>query len=342
MSNMMRAVVVKEIGADYSVTEIPVPEPAADEALVRMVHSGICPTDMSISDGDWCMKRPKLPYVPGHEGSGYIAALGSGVRGLKEGDRVGVFWLNSTCGCCEDCTTARENICIKQTNTGYTRNGTHAEFCVVNANYLIPLPDGRFEDLTPVMCAGVTSYKAVKKLNVHPGGRIIVTGVGSTGHLAIQFAKRLGYEVVAMDLSEERLALAKEFGADITINARESVNRMSLLVKGAHGAIVTAPEIASYEQALRLLRRGGTCVLLGVPQQSLSIPMLSTIINELTLTGTVVGTRQDVREALEFVSRGQVRVLSELRPLEEVNQAVKDVRSGKASGRVLLDITQQT
>ena len=182
MSKMMRAVVVEEIGQPFVIREVPVPTPGPDEVLVRMSHSGVCPTDMNLSNGEWQMKKPKVPYIPGHEGAGFIEELGSNVEGRQVSERVGVYWLNSTCGRCEDCVTGHENLCMKQKNTGYSVNGTHAEYCLVKADFAVPLPPGNMQDLSAVMCAGVTSYKAVKELNARPGSKVIVTGIGATGH----------------------------------------------------------------------------------------------------------------------------------------------------------------
>lgn len=339
LPNVMKAVIAEGLDKPFVVGELPVQRPGPGQVLVRMHASGVCPTDTSIATGSWLMKRPPFPYVPGHEGCGVVAALGQGVAKLKEGDRVGVFWLNSTCGTCEYCSCGRENLCGSQESTGYTRNGTHAQYCLVDAEYVVPLPPGDFRELTPIMCAGVTAYKAVKELGGKSGDVTVVLGVGGTGHLAIQYALAEGRNVIAVDLEEEKLQLALSLGAHSAINANDfPVNKVMRATGGAHGVIMTAPVVKAFDQGMRMLRRGGVCVLVGVGEEAVSIPPFPTVINELSVRGTVSGTRDDLVEALDLVERGAVRGVVKSRPLEEVNLAIQDIKQRKVPGRMVLTI----
>jgi propanol-preferring alcohol dehydrogenase len=225
LMNTMRAAVADGIGEALHLRELPVPEPGAGQVLVRLAASGICHTDLSILDGEWQMKKPRFPLVPGHEAAGHVAACGDGVTSIKEGDRAGIFWLNSACGTCVDCMNGREPFCLRQINPGYTVDGTYAEYCLVSADYAVPLPEGPLELLAPIMCAGVTVYKALKELALPPGSWLVISGVGGAGHLAIQYARLLGLNVAAIDVDAEKVALAEQLGATFTINAVDHDDR---------------------------------------------------------------------------------------------------------------------
>jgi alcohol dehydrogenase, propanol-preferring len=338
MTKMMRAAVADGLGQPLQIRELPAPEPGPQQILVRIAASGVCSTDISLLDGDWPMKKPQFPLIPGHEACGYVAARGAGVTSFKDGDRVGVFWLNSACGTCDDCVSGQEPLCLRQVNTGYTTNGTYAEYCVVSAAYAVPLPEGPIDILTPTMCAGVTGYKGLKTLGASPGSWVVVSGVGGVGHLAIQYAKAMGLEVAAIDVEEEKVAQAAALGASIAINASREfpVNQIVRRTGGAHGVLVTAGALKAFEQAVRMLRRGGTCVLIGIPQEPLPLGIFDMVIKGLTVRGSLIGTRQDIREALQLVSAGKVKPMVESRSLDDVNGAIDAVRKRQARGRVVL------
>jgi propanol-preferring alcohol dehydrogenase len=335
----MRAAVAEAPDQPLVVRELPIPRPGPGELLLKVSASGICHTDIHLIGSDWQGKKPRFPLVPGHEGCGVVADLGEGVRDFKAGDRVGVFWLNSACGSCECCVTGHENVCAEQQGTGYSVNGTYADYCVVRAAFAVRLPEGEFHTLAPVLCAGVTSYKALKELHARPGAVIVVSGVGGTGHLAIQYAKALGYEVIAIDVEDHKLELATRLGASFVLNAEKTfpVNRvLNRTAGGAHGVLVTAVATKAFEQGVRMLRRRGTCVVIGVPPDAMELSVSDMILRELTVRGSVAGTREDVREALSFVADGRVRPIVETVPLEQVNAAMDAVRGRRVNGRVVL------
>lgn len=336
--SMMRAAVVDSLGKPPEVRELPIPEPGPGEVLVRIAASGVCHTDLSVMDGEWLMKRPRFPLVPGHEATGHVAGLGPGVSAHKEGDRVGVFWLNSACGSCDLCSHDLEGLCLSQVGTGYDRNGTFAEYCVVSADYAVPLPGGPLEKLAPVMCAGVTSYRGLKEMKLEPGSWVVVYGIGGTGHLGVQYAKTMGYKVIAIDVEPEKIELASRLGADLVINSEREfpVNKIVRHTGGVHGVLATAPAAKALEQSVRMLRRGGTCVLIGIPKEALPLNVFDMVIKGLSVRGSLIGTRRDLREALDLVSEGKVEPIIEARPLDGVNEAIDAMRTRRAKGRGVL------
>ncbi len=334
----MRAAVVESLGQLPELRELPVPEPGAGEVLVRIAASGVCHTDLSVMNGEWLMKRPRFPLVPGHEAAGHVAGVGAGVTSLKEGDPVGVFWLNSACGSCDDCQGDLESLCLKQVGTGYDRDGTFAEYCVVSADYAVPLPPGPMEKLAPVMCAGVTAYRGLKEMRLAKGSWVVVYGVGGTGHLGVQYARAMGYKVIAIDVEDEKIALAKELGAELVFHGERDfpVNKIVRHTGGVHGVLATAPVAKALDQSVRMLRRGGTCILIGIPREPLGLNVFDMVIKGLSVRGSLIGTRHDVREALDLVSDGTVTPVTQERPLAEAAQAMDAMRTRQVKGRGVL------
>ena len=267
MAKTMQAAFVEKFGEPLLIREVPIPDPGPGQALVDVVASGVCHTDLHAADGDWPIK-PTLPFIPGHEGAGFVAKLGRGVKHLKEGDRVGIAWLHSACGHCEFCLTGWETLCPTQEMSGYSVNGTFAEYALGQADYLGRIPDGlSFIDAAPILCAGVTTYKGLKQTQARPGEWVVISGVGGLGHVAVQYAKAMGLHVAAIDIGPEKLQLARKLGAEIAVDAKEEnvVEVIQKKIGGAHGVLVTAVSLPAFKQALGMLRRGGTCVLNGLP-----------------------------------------------------------------------------
>lgn len=285
--------------------------------------------------------KPKLPLIPGHEGVGVVEKLGEGVTSLKVGDRVGIPWLFSACGECEYCLTGWETLCKQQLNGGYSVDGAYAEYCAAPAAYVARIPDELSDvDAAPILCAGVTTYKALKVANVKPGEWVAIYGIGGLGHVALQYAKAMGYNVVAVDIHQEKLELAKELGADITVNGSEVDPAQAIQdqVGGVHGAVSVAVTKKAFEQAYRSVRRGGSLVVVGLPNAELSIPIFDTVLNGVTVKGSIVGTRKDLQEALDFAARGKVRAIIETQPLEKINEVFERMEKGQINGRVVLTL----
>jgi len=335
----MRAAVVPGFGQPLIIEERPVPEPGPGQVVVRMEASGLCHTDIHAANGDWPVK-PTVPFIPGHEGVGVVTAVGEGVTSPAAGTRVAVPWLGYACGSCRYCLTGWETLCAAQRNTGYSVDGCYAEYFVAEAAFATPVPGGIDpQAAAPLTCAGVTTYKAVKVGNVRPGDLVAVSGVGGLGHLAVQYAKIFGGTVAAVDVTDEKLRLAAELGADIVIDARaEDPAEVLRRHGGADVAIGLAVDDQSFAAAYAGLRRGGRLVLVALPASgTLRVPVFDTVLNGTSVIGSIVGTRADLAEVLTLHAAERTRVIYETRPLADVNDAVAEVLHGKARARIVLE-----
>lgn len=342
MAKTMKAAVVRELGRPLVIEDMPVPEVGPGQILMKVEACGVCHTDLHAASGDWPVK-PTLPFIPGHEGVGFVAAVGQGVNAVKEGDRIGVPWLHTACGHCEHCRTGWETLCYDQQMTGYTVNGGFAEYVLADPNYVGHLPDSlEFGAAAPVLCAGVTVYKGLKETDTKAGDWVAISGVGGLGHMAVQYAKAMGRHVVAIDVAEDKLKLAKEVGADATVDARanDAVEQVRTITDGgAHGILVTAVSRAAFGQALAMTRRHGTMSLVGLPPGDFPLPIFDVVLNRVTVRGSIVGTRQDLVEALQFAGEGKVASHYSWDSLDNINAIFDRLRDGKIDGRVVMRIS---
>jgi propanol-preferring alcohol dehydrogenase len=339
---MMRAAVVEKFHEPLEIREVPVPSPGPGQALIQIIATGVCHTDLHAADGDWPVK-PTPPFIPGHEGAGIVVQLGPGVTHLAEGDRVGLAWLHTACGHCEFCLRGWETLCPEQKNSGYSVNGSFAEYALGQADYLGRIPDQiSFVDAGPILCAGVTTYKGLKETEARPGEWVVISGAGGLGHIAIQYAKAMGLHVAAVDVGDDKLELARKLGAEITINAKSKDPAVAIQkeIGGAHCVLVTAVSPIAFKQAVGMLRRHGTCVLVGLPPGDFPISIFDVVLNRYTLRGSIVGTREDLLEALAFAAEGKVKATIEQLPLESINEVFARLRGGKVNGRVVLQIAE--
>jgi propanol-preferring alcohol dehydrogenase len=334
----MRAAVVTGFDKPLEIRDVPVPEPGPGQVLVRIEASGLCHTDIHAARGDWPVK-PTPPFIPGHEGVGIVERRGPDVSEHDVGDRVALPWLGHACGSCEYCVSGWETLCEAQLNTGYALDGGHAEFAVAEAKYAVRVPDGIDPaDAAPLTCAGVTTYKAVKVGGVTPGDRVAIFGIGGLGHLAQQYAQIFGGETIAVDVTEEKLALAKQLGAAHTINAANTDPVAAIeALGGADVAVVLAADPRVIEQAHAALRRGGRLVLVSLPKDNaMSLPIFQTVLKGIRVIGSIVGTRADLAEVFRLHAAGRTRVLYEARPLEEINAAIEDVLASRVPARLVM------
>jgi propanol-preferring alcohol dehydrogenase len=333
----MRAVVVRGFDLTPAVEEVPKPRASAGEVVVRIEASGLCHTDIHAAHGDWPVK-PKLPFTPGHEGVGIVDSLGPGVDNVAVGDRVAIPWLGSACGHCDYCVSGWETLCESQQNTGYSIDGGFAEYAKAYASHVVTVPEGVDPfDAAPLTCAGVTTYKAVKVSGAKPADLVAIWGIGGLGHLAMQYARIGGASVVAVDLFEEKLDVARELGAEFTVNAAEE-DPVAAIKKlgGADAAVVLAVAPKAFEQAFASLRRGGTMSLVALPaENTMQLPIFETVLNGITVVGSIVGTRLDLREVFELHAAGKTRVIREERPLEDIERAMEDVLAGDVPARIV-------
>ena len=254
----MKAAVVEVFGKPLVLREWDTPTPGARQILVKTEACGVCHTDLHAARGDWPVK-PTPPFIPGHEGIGLVAAVGSGVKNVKEGDRVGVPWLYSACGHCEYCLSAWETVCGSAQFGGYTVNGGFADYILADPSYVARIPDGLSAvDAAPIICAGVTTYKGIKEAATKPGDWVVVSGAGGLGHLAIQYAKAMGLHVCAVDIDNSKLTHAKLMGADATVNVKspDAVEQVKKITDGgAQGVLITAPSLAAFKQGVAMTRK---------------------------------------------------------------------------------------
>ena len=337
----MRAAVVTTFGDELEIRDVPVPEPGPGEVLVRIEFSGLCGTDIHAAGGDWPV-QPTLPFTPGHEGIGVIERLGEGVTDRQTGERVAIAWLGYACGSCRYCVDGRETLCESQQNSGYSVNGTLAEYTVVPSAFATPVPDGiSSRDAAPLTCAGVTTFKAVKVGRVSPGESVAIFGVGGLGHLALQYARIAGGFVTCVDIEDSKLAMATELGADHVINARTTDPVAAILERGGVDvAIALASSPASFDQAFRSLRRGGRLVCVAMPADDgvLTVPIFDAVIGGKSVIGSIVGTRNDLADVFALHAAGRTRVVIEDRKIEDINQSIKDVSSGSVAARVVFHL----
>ena len=334
----MRAAVVTAFGQHLSLDEVVVPTPATGQALVKLIASGVCHTDLHAVEGDWPVK-PSPPFIPGHEGVGRVVAVGDGVTDLAVGDLVGNAWLWSACGSCEYCDTGWETLCEAQQNGGYSVDGSFGEYMLVDAKFAARIPTGSDPiDVAPLLCAGVTVYKGLKMTEARPGEWVVISGIGGLGHIAVQYAVAMGLRVAAVDIAEDKLALARTHGAELTVNALEEdpIEAIQRVTGGAHGVLVTAVHPSAFGQAIGMARRGGTIVFNGLPPGDFPAPIFDIVLKGLTVRGSIVGTRQDLKEALEFYSRGLIHPTVSTRSLDDINEVLDEMKHGRIDGRVVI------
>ncbi|MCQ8278156.1 alcohol dehydrogenase AdhP [Acetobacteraceae bacterium KSS8] len=342
MSKTMKAAVVREFGEPLTIDEVPVPQVGPGQIQVAIRASGVCHTDLHAAHGDWPVK-PNPPFIPGHEGVGYVSQVGAGVKTVKEGDAVGVPWLYSACGHCRHCLGGWETLCETQENTGYSVNGGFADYVIADPNYVGHLPSNvDFTQIAPILCAGVTVYKGLRMTEARPGDFVAISGIGGLGHLAVQYAKAMGFNVAAIDVDDAKLDLARRLGATVTVNARK--DDPATVIKretggGVDGVLVTAVSEKAFEQAIGVTRRGATVALNGLPPGDFPLNIFGLVLNGITVRGSIVGTRLDLQEAIGFATAGKVKATVEAAKLEDVNAIFDRMLKGKIEGRVVMDLT---
>lgn len=340
----MKAAVLHAFGEPIKMEDVPSPEPGVGDVLVRVAACGVCHSDLHLALGEWELLRPitKLPLILGHEVTGTIAAIGEGVAGLSVGDRVGVPWLHTTCGECEYCRSGRETLCGKQQITGCTVDGGYAELIKAKASHTVKVPDElSFEDAAPLLCAGLTVHNAMKRSAIVEGQWIAIFGVGGLGHLAVQLAKANKARVIAVDVSDDKLDLARDLGADAVINvaggqAHKDIKKAS--GGGAHVVMVTSGSRAAYETGLRSLRKGGTLAIVGMAPEPISLSTVAMVSGEYKIVAAAVGTREDLKEILQLGAEGKVRCRIETRRFDEVDAVLNEMKEGRLVGRAVLSI----
>lgn len=336
----MRAAILHEFSQPLALEDVQRPSPGEGEVLLQVEACGVCHSDLHLISGDWpaFAKLIKRPLIPGHEVVGKIVKLGKGVSVEMLNSRVGVPWVFWSCGACATCREGRENICQNRAITGVTVNGGYAEFMIAKVTHVIPVPDSLSSaEAAPLFCAGVTVYRALRSAEVRAGQRVAVFGVGGLGHLAVQVARAMGADVVAVDVDGAKLALARESGAQHTLNSAKLDAAAELRSSGGvHLALVATPAKSAYDAAFTVVRAGGAVMIVGLPSEPLTFDAVKFARNEARILTSVVGTRQDVRDTLALAAAGKLHCHVETQQLSEVNHILEAMRAGTLLGRVVL------
>jgi len=336
----MKAAVLHELKHPLSMEEAAEPRPDTNEVLIEVEACGVCHSDLHVADGDWPQIVPitKMPLILGHEIAGRVVKKGVSVDNLDLGDRVGVPWVHWTCGECEFCREGNENLCGKQKITGVSVDGGYAEFVKAPASHALKIPDGlSCIEAAPLFCAGVTVYRALKRAKIKPGQRLAVFGVGGLGHLAVQIGHGLGAIVTAIDVTDEKLARAKELGASVTLNsAASNVVKEMRRAGGVHAALVASAAKAAYDTAFRCVRPTGSLLVVGLPSESICFPAIQMAALEVHIQASSVGTRDDIKELLAMAAAGKIHSQITTRPLADANAVLAELREGRVSGRIVL------
>src|SRR5918995_3639018 len=339
----MRAAVVPALGKPLEIREVPVPEPARGQILVRIEASGLCHTDIHAARGDWPVK-PKIPLIPGHEGVGSVVSVGDDVDPALIGTRVALPWLGHACGSCRYCVSGWETYCTAPAYTGYTIDGSYAEYAIGYAGHAVPVPDGVSSlDAAPRTCAGVTTYKALKVAKPQPNETAMIVGIGGLGHLALQYARIFGTTTVAVDVEDAKLELAKELGADHVVDARGDQAAALAALGGVDVAVVTVSSPAAMRAAHAALNPNGRLVLVGLPADNrLELPVFETVLKGISVIGSLVGTRNDLATCFDLHARGLTRVVTESRRLDDVNDCFEEVLAGQVPARLVFEMGSGT
>jgi D-arabinose 1-dehydrogenase-like Zn-dependent alcohol dehydrogenase len=332
----MRAVQVSEAGGDLELVEREIPKPGFGEALVRVHACGVCHSDVFAKEG--AFPGVSYPVVPGHEIAGVIESLAEGVHGWQVGQRVGVGWFGGNCGYCEWCRRGLLNDCENMETPGITVDGGYADFVVVRASAMASMPDDlTAEEAAPLLCAGVTTYNALRQSGVRGGDRVAVLGVGGLGHLGVQFAVRLGTETVAIARGAEKEPLARELGAHHYIDSTAGDPAQALLDLGGVDLILsTVTSSDAMAAVFGGLRPGGKLLVVGASMDPIAVPAAALLAGSKSIAGHASGTSRDSEDTLAFSVLSGVRPMIETVPLDSAAEAYEKMINGQARFRMVL------
>ena len=338
MAETMRAVQVSERGGDFELVERPVPRPGPGEALVEVEACGVCHSDVYAKEG--AFPGVGFPVVPGHEVAGRVAALGDGVQGWSEGARVGVGWFGGNCGWCTPCRRGRLIACENMGIPGVTMDGGYAEYVVVRASALAAIPDGLDAvDAAPLLCAGVTTYNALRRSGARAGDLVAVLGVGGLGHLGVQYAAAMGFDTVAIARGTDKEPLARDLGARHYVDSTASDPAEELTRLG--GAVVVLSTVTNGDAVASTiggLGVDGRLVVVGAAEQPIPVPASALIGGNVAIVGHASGTSMDSEDTLAFSALSGVRPRTETRPLAEAADAYHRMLAGDARFRMVLTV----
>jgi uncharacterized zinc-type alcohol dehydrogenase-like protein len=306
----------------------------SQEVEIAITHCGICHSDLHLIANDWGISQ--YPFIPGHEIIGAVAAVGSAVRSLQVGQRVGLGWQSNSCGHCEWCIRGLENLCPDNEGTCVHRNGGYADSVRANARFVIPIPDAlASENAAPLLCGGITVYNPMRTHGVNPSSRVGIVGIGGLGHMAIQFARAFGAEVTAFSTSADKEEEARALGANNFINSRES--KAMKEAAGTQDFILnTANADQDWGTYMQALRPTGTLCFVGVPPSPVAIQAFPLISGQRSISGSPIGPPNRIREMMNVAARHGVKAQTEAFPMAKANEALEKVKKNKVRYRAVL------
>jgi len=341
-----KAMIFETNNSPIEYKDIPVPKPAADEVLVNIKFTGVCHTDLHAWRGDWPLATKKN-LVGGHEGAGVVVARGELVKNVEIGDHVGIKWLNGSCLACEFCRQADESLCAEALLSGYTVDGTFQQYAIGKANHVARIPkEIALDAVAPILCGGITVYKALKESGARAGQIVAVTGAGGgLGSIACQYAKAMGLRVIAIDGGDEKRDMCLKLGADFYVDFQTTKDLVKEVIEktkgGPHAVILVAAAEKPFQEAAEYVRPRGTVVAVGLPSKAfLKAEVFSTVTKMITIKGSYVGNRQDTAEAIEFFRRGVIQAPFKVMGLSQLNEVFKLMSEGKIVGRIVLDTSK--
>ena len=329
----MKAAVVPKIGSKWEVREVPTPEPSANQVLIKIRASGLCYTDVHMTEGKLSVPI-EFPGTIGHEPVGEVVTLGEGVTTRKVGDRVGVPYIQTSCGRCEWCLRWKPMFCAQRIGTGIGIQGSHAEYMVAYADATMLIPDGLAdEQAAPVFCAGYTVWSGIRWANPKPHERIAVVGIGGLGHLALQYSKAAGFETIAVTHSKDKVELAHKLGADMVVSDGQGLREAG----GADIILATSNSYKAASDTLRGLRPDGRLMFIGASDEPFTIPSPGELwMNRLQIIDSNQNGREYLYEALDYVAKGKVKVMAETFHLDDVVDAYEKVANGDVRFRAVI------
>lgn len=342
------AAIFTKPGQDLHIDTIPVPKPKPNEILLKLHYSGVCHTDLHVYHNDFPIELKLNPcLVGGHEGVGEVIGMGEAVTGWELGDLAGIKWLYSLCQRCEQCIKGDELSCAHAVLSGATHDGSFQQYATADFIQAARIPKGTNQaEVAPILCAGVTVYKALKTADLVPGQWVAISGAGGgLGSLAIQYAKAMGFRPLAIDGGDAKGELVKRLGAEVYLDFTKEKDMVAAVIKatdgGAHGAINVSVSPAAMNQLVEYLRANGTSVLVGLPKGAeVTVPVFSAVARSVSVRGSYVGNRQDTAEAIDFFSRGLIECPIKVVPLSQLNNVYDQLARGEVVGRIVVDLTK--
>ena len=338
-----KGVIFYENGGKLEYKDLPVPKPKANEILINVKYSGVCHTDLHAWKGDWPLPV-KLPLVGGHEGAGIVVAKGENVKNFEIGDYAGIKWLNGSCMSCELCEQGYESNCLQADLSGFTHDGSFQQYATADAVQAAQIPKGTdLAEIAPILCAGVTVYKALKTADLKPGQWVAISGAaGGLGSLAVQYAKAMGLRVLGIDGGDGKEELFKQCGGEVFIDFRKSKDMVADIQEatngGPHGVINVSVSEAAISMSTEYVRPTGVVVLVGLPADAyVKSEVFSHVVKSISIKGSYVGNRADTREATDFFTRGLVKSPIKIIGLSELPEAYELMEQGKILGRFVVD-----